>query len=156
VDRDLVRGEDGEVVPDARLPPDAAWNRDVDERRRAGAHLPVRAGRGVAQRRARAGAQDCREGSSLRPQRAVAEGIDTATHDDKRSRPDAGVDGARADAQIPELRPRDETVLALRQHRHATLTLYVNVDVELDGHAPMIARRMSRVGDGRADSVTTR
>jgi hypothetical protein len=102
-------------VPDAALPPDAARNRDVDQRRRAGTHFPVRRGRGVAQRRVGAGAQDRREGSSLRPQGAVAEGIDATTHDDERSRPDAVV----------------------------------------DGHAPIIARRMSRVGDERADCVTT-
>ena len=79
----------------------------------------------------------------------------TWEHDDERPRPDAVVDRARAEPEVPELRPRDEAVLPLRQHRHATLTLYFNVDVELDAHAPMIARQMSHVGDEGADFVTT-
>jgi hypothetical protein len=57
---------------------------------------------------------------------------------------------------MPKLRPRDETVLPLREHRHATLTLHFNVDVELDAHAPMLARQMSHVGDRRVDFLTTR
>jgi hypothetical protein len=85
----------------------------------------------------------------------VAQRIDAAPHDDERPRPDAMIDRGQTEPEIPELRSRDETVLALREHRHATLTAHIAVDVEVDSHAPMIARRMSRVGDRRADFVTT-
>ena len=146
-DRDLVRRQRHAMEPHTGRSPPARRPRDVDQCRRAAPDpAQVRRG-GMTERGIRTAREHEAEQLRLRAQRAMTHRVDPVVHLVQGAGPDPVPQRSPPDAQLGELRTRDQTVLALGDRRHTRIRTYVVRIVDLDAHTPIVPTEVSHGGD---------